>query len=764
MRLPGIVLLSAGVRRRKSRGPVLERFERRVLLSTFTVDNTADDGPGSLRWAILQVNGDATPSTIDFDIPGAGVRTISLASALAPITRPVVIDGRSQPDYSGRPLIRLDGQALPAGQNGLVISGGDSTIAGLIVTGFRGAGVVLTINGGNRVESSAIGADPTGSTAQPNGDGVLVFHSSHNTIGGFASSAGNLISGNLGNGVKIVGTALDTIGNQILGNLIGTTGDGLKGLGNGLDGVLISGGSGATVGGLAAGLGNVISGNRSNGLEVNSGAVGTQITGNAVGVAADGTHALGNRLDGVLLDGAPTTTIGGLTIAAGNQISGNNGNGVRTRNDATGLLVQGNQIGTDATGLLRLGNLGAGLLLAAGSSTIGGFSQGAGNTIAYNGLGSVGAGVQLSGAATGVSILSNSIHDNAGLGIAFGDGPTPNHDATAGAGPNNWQNHPILTTAQSNGGTTQLTGTLTAAPAKSYSIQVFWSPQPDPSGFGEGAIYLGLDTVVTDQSGQVSFTIPNLAGARPGGFLSVTATSPSGDTSEFSQAVLLQPVSDLSVQLAATPNPAPQGGVVTFQAIVTNHGNLTAHHVALTAQVPGGLAIDSTSATQGTAAAWGQAVAAAIGTLAPGTSAVVTVSAIVPADFQGDLLVTAQATMDELDANPDDDGASLSVHVAPTADLGLKVSAGPPTAHVGDLLSYELVVTNKGPSSASNVVLAVPFSTLASYVTVTATQGTGALQADRLIVNLGSIASAGQVVVTVVFRANGLGTVAPPPA
>ena len=73
------------------------------------VTNTSDSGPGSLRQAIQ--NADASPGipTIDFDIPGSGVLTISPASALPAITNQVTIDGTSQRGYSGTPLIELSG-------------------------------------------------------------------------------------------------------------------------------------------------------------------------------------------------------------------------------------------------------------------------------------------------------------------------------------------------------------------------------------------------------------------------------------------------------------------------------------------------------------------------------------------------------------------------------------------------------------------------------------------------------------------------------
>ena len=88
-------------------------MEDRTLLSTFLVDNTADSGPGSLRQAILDSNAaTGQANTIDFHIPGCGVQTIVPLSALPAITQPVLIDGWSQPGYSGTPLIELSGSQV----------------------------------------------------------------------------------------------------------------------------------------------------------------------------------------------------------------------------------------------------------------------------------------------------------------------------------------------------------------------------------------------------------------------------------------------------------------------------------------------------------------------------------------------------------------------------------------------------------------------------------------------------------------------------
>ncbi len=48
-------------------------------------------------------------NVILFDIPGAGPHVIDVTSALPVITNPVIIDGTSEPDYVGGPIVQLDG-------------------------------------------------------------------------------------------------------------------------------------------------------------------------------------------------------------------------------------------------------------------------------------------------------------------------------------------------------------------------------------------------------------------------------------------------------------------------------------------------------------------------------------------------------------------------------------------------------------------------------------------------------------------------------
>ncbi|SRR6266496_5297828 len=80
--------------------------------AVFTVTNTADSGSGSLRQAILDANSNSGADTIAFAIPGSGVHTIPLFSALPQITDPVLINGYTQPGSSSNTLSTGDNAVI----------------------------------------------------------------------------------------------------------------------------------------------------------------------------------------------------------------------------------------------------------------------------------------------------------------------------------------------------------------------------------------------------------------------------------------------------------------------------------------------------------------------------------------------------------------------------------------------------------------------------------------------------------------------------
>jgi trimeric autotransporter adhesin len=219
--------------RRRGVGRGFESLEPRALLATFSVTSLADAGAGSLRSAILQANAAPGADEIDFSVAG----TISLRSALPGITGPVTIDGRSAPGFVTAPVVTLNA----AGRPGLrFLPGSDnSVLSSLAVVRAAGAGVTLDASG-ITLAGNFIGVLANGTTAAPNtGAGVLVTaRGSANQIGTSADGGGNLISGNGGAGVRILGDD-----NVVASNLIGTTITGAAALPNGGDGVRLEAGA-----------------------------------------------------------------------------------------------------------------------------------------------------------------------------------------------------------------------------------------------------------------------------------------------------------------------------------------------------------------------------------------------------------------------------------------------------------------------------------------------------------------------------------------
>jgi hypothetical protein len=169
-----------------------------------TVTNTNDDGPGSLRQVIAEMNQTCIPSDpcqpvfrIDGPVPAEGWFTIRPLSPLPPVTaRFVVMDGRTQAVHTGDtnpagPEIMLDGSFTGSG-HGLQFDGGAVTVTDLAVGNFPGNGIASAAD--TTIRRCHLGMDPSGVRRAPNGTrGVQVEH-------GTMEITDNLLGGNFRSG------------------------------------------------------------------------------------------------------------------------------------------------------------------------------------------------------------------------------------------------------------------------------------------------------------------------------------------------------------------------------------------------------------------------------------------------------------------------------------------------------------------------------------------------------------------------------------
>jgi uncharacterized repeat protein (TIGR01451 family) len=708
-------------------------MERRRLLSTYDVTSAGDGvSSGTLRWAILRVDADSQPDTIVFEIPSGGFQTVHLSTPLPAITNSVFIDGTTESaHFDGIPLIQIDGSKLSAGSDGLVITAGNSTVRGLAIVGCPGSAIVLSSQGKDVISGDYLGVDASTNQANPNGTGISIYSSS-NIIGVSNAGVGNVISGNSGNGISIQDNGGTADGNEILGNFIGTDPSGSVAMGNGLCGIQVKGASDSQIGFAAGGSGNVVSGNFGPGIELMSGAAQTQIQNSTIGVAADAKTPLANGSDGILLDDAPDTVIGGTELSAANVIGSNHGNGINAEGNSSGLVVQGNFIGTDSSATINLGNGDDGILLGCSTNTIGGTVAGASNTIDYNGVGAPGSGVELADNANQNQILSNSIYLNSNLGINFGGGPTQNH-APGTVGPNNYQNYPTLTLAQSDGTTTTINGALSSIPNTTFLLQFFSSPSKSLSGFGEGKVLIGSLNLPTDAQGNATFSVPLASGTAPGQYISATATDPAGNTSEFSLDAQTQGQIDLRISASATPDPVLAGDQLTYAINVRNQGTVAAQQVMVTDQLPGSVKLVKTAVSQGfIGPTMGRTVQAMLGTIAPGGSATLTIVVQTTAASVGSITDVANVT-------PGDELATVTTTVKAASDVGVTITASPSPVAAGSELTYNISVSNIGPDDAASTTVTLPLGPGVNFVSATPNVGSAVFNNGQVVVNFGTL-------------------------
>jgi len=515
--------------------------------ATFTVVNTNDSGAGSFRQAILNANATAGADTITFNIPGAGVHTITPLSAYPPITEQVLIDGYTQPGASPgtnafplplNPVLQIELSGLLTQLN---INGGNGTvIRGLSIHG--GVDNIRVSASNVTIAGNFIGTNVTGTAGAP-GSGFGIRHESGDnlTIGGPNAADRNLLSGDNQGGI-ILGFIPVSTGHLIQGNFIGPDVTGTLSL------TPVTNPSGLFNVNNAQVLNNLISGNGGGGLDTINVTPNTLvIRGNLIGTQRNGTSPLPNSNFGGINLRISNATVGGAGAGEPNTIAFNNGPGVWIRlNSNSNPLIQ--------------------------------------NSIYANAL----QGITLQDASPGI--------------------PTPNDPLDADTVPGNrGQNKPVLNVPVIVPPNATISGALSSQPSKAYRIEFYANAACGPTGFGQGQTFIGNTTVATDAAGNAA--IGPIVLPVPAGQSVITATATdltTNDTSEFSQCPAAV-AGATTTTVSSSLNPSLVGQSVTFTATVTGAsptGNVQFFDGATplgTVALSGGMAALTTSAlTQGT--------------------------------------------------------------------------------------------------------------------------------------------------------------------
>jgi hypothetical protein len=464
------------------------------LLSTFVVNNTGDSaviGSGSLRAAILAADGDTSPGTDnivfaipastapELNVPVAGFDpttqnwTISPATPLPPLTRPISIDGYSQTNESYRYPSDITSAVQSVTLTGLA-SGGTFTLttsAPLPV----GTTVAIPYNATAATVQSAlatlVGSANVSVTGGPVNTAIGVTISFQGSYSGVAipnlAAASSLTGVNnpeaLVQAVTVGGTLLaPTVITSVPNSTQALSGNNaiVRVIVDGIDVPPAPPSGPPDIGLEIAASNSIVRGLAIEGFDIgiqvdNSTDVGNLVQGNFLGkyviypvdpetgdplLAPNNVviTTVGNREQGVAM-ASVNTTLGGTDPQDDNVIAGNNEQGVLLLPGATGNQVLGNQIGVigPIDGLYYdVGNGDAGVLIASSgtasnpssivytsSNVIGGAVAGAGNVISANAT----FGVEIAGVgATRNLVEANYIGVAPGGGYLFGTGDPGN--------------------------------------------------------------------------------------------------------------------------------------------------------------------------------------------------------------------------------------------------------------------------------------------------------------------------------------------------
>lgn len=406
------------------------------------VTNTNDSGAGSLRQAVLDANANSTtsaaPHQITFNIPGAGVQTITLATTLPSITQPTFIDGATQPGSACGTLVPSLGASsntphnLQIAINSSAINMGGVTISTLSFTATAASSTVrgLSMYGavgtrGNLIYTSAPSTTIDCSYMGLLPDGTLPASNPFRLVGFVGASAddgkvlNSVVSGfglNVGTNIGISGTAVGPAGvvsgMVIRGNLIGTdpTGTQTRQLVNGTnivvtfsDGVLIEN--------------NVIAGASSSGIDGKD-SINMTMRANIIGASLSGTQALANGYGIINNTGLNTGwVVGGPSASDRNYILGNSNTGVYAATagrDTVGITVHNNYFGLAPDGITVLGS---------GANHIGIQGMGASsikdNVIVGAGKTTTGYGISITG--SGTPLIAGNLVGITPAGVAAGN-------------------------------------------------------------------------------------------------------------------------------------------------------------------------------------------------------------------------------------------------------------------------------------------------------------------------------------------------------
>ena len=214
------------------------------------------------------------------------------------------------------------------------------------------------------------------------------------------------------------------------------------------------------------------------------------------------------------------------------------------------------------------------------------------------------------------------------------------------------------------------------------------------------------------------------------------------------------PQIDLVVEKTANVATVNAGNNVTYTLAVRNDGPAAAANVVVVDDLPAGVTIVSATSSTGTVTQTGNAageVSVALGTLNAAATATITIVVTVPATAAaGTITNSTTITGDGDETDPTDNTDTVDVTVTRSAVLTLTKTDTPDPVLVGGQLTYTMLVTNTGPSTATNVTVVDTLPAGLTFVSVATTAGTAAEVGGVITATIPTLAVNGTATVTII--------------
>lgn len=219
------------------------------------------------------------------------------------------------------------------------------------------------------------------------------------------------------------------------------------------------------------------------------------------------------------------------------------------------------------------------------------------------------------------------------------------------------------------------------------------------------------------------------------------------------------PGADLNITMSDSPDPVIVGSNLVYTIVVTNSGPTTAKGAVVSQILPPGTLFVSALPSQGSASQAGGLLTVNFGNINVGAWANVRVT--VRPTTPGQIQTTATALSSEPDFEPGNNSVTVSTLVVPpTSDLALGLSAAPDPVDVGEILTYAVEVTNRGPSTATGIFVTNTLPLSVAWVDGSVSQGTVSASGNVVVCQFGALPANGRATAQLQVRPTAFGAIA----